>query len=130
MNLFQHINNLFFKKKDVTSEITIDSEFQPYMVTRYLSFYDNSLVEFANETFNKYPQLFDDKAKMYRLYLNLVPKLRYKRITYLSKKKKAVKSKKAVDHYKVFAQNNFMSEREVKMNVEFMDKQNENISRK
>ena len=121
MNLFQHINNLFFKKKDVTNDIAIDSEFQPYMVNRYLSFYDDSLVELTNETVNKYAQLFADKAQLYRLYLNLIPKLRYKRIKYMAKKKKADKKKVTVDHYKVFAQNNFMSEREVKLNVSMIE---------
>ena len=40
-----------------------------------------------NDTMNRYHSLFDDKRQMYKLYLNLLPKVSSKYIRYIKKKK-------------------------------------------
>lgn len=85
--MFNTINHILFDKKgEMTSELL--EEFSPYMVTRYLSFYDNDLLNYANETVNKYSQIFDTDEERFRFFENVVPKLKRKRINYISKKKK------------------------------------------
>ena len=79
---------LFEDKSEITNELL--SEFSPYMVTRYLSFYDKDLLKYANDTLNVYGSLFDTEEETFKFYKNVIPKLKRKRIKYVSKKKKDV----------------------------------------
>lgn len=85
--MFNTINHILFDKKgEMTNELL--EEFSPYMVTRYLSFYDKELLIYANETTNKYAQIFKNNDEQFDFFVNVIPKLKRKRINYHSKKKK------------------------------------------
>ncbi len=77
---------LFDKKGEMTNELL--EEFSPYMVTRYLSFYDDDLLNYANETVNKYNSIFENDEERFRFFENVIPKLKRKRINYISRKRK------------------------------------------
>lgn len=77
---------LFNEKGEMTNELLED--FSPYMVTRYLSFYDNDLLKYANETINKYDAIFENEEERFRFFENVIPKLKRKRIDYISRKRK------------------------------------------
>jgi len=77
---------LFEDKKEITNELI--SEFSPYMTTRYLSFYDKDLLKYANDTLNVYGNLFDTEEETFKFYKNVIPKLKIKKINYISKTKK------------------------------------------
>jgi hypothetical protein len=84
--MFNTINHIIFDKKgEMTNELL--EEFSPYMVTRYLSFYDKDLLNYANETVNKYSSIFETDEERFRFFENVIPKLKQKRIDYISKKK-------------------------------------------
>lgn len=84
--MFNAINHILFDKKgEMTNELL--SEFSPYMVARYLSFYDADLLNYANETVNKYSQIFETDEERFRFFENIVPKLKKKNIKYISKKR-------------------------------------------
>ena len=84
--MFNAINHILFDKKgEMTNELL--EEFSPYMVTRYLSFYDDDLLNYANETVNKYAQIFETEEERFRFFENVIPKLKRKRINYISRKK-------------------------------------------
>jgi hypothetical protein len=76
---------LFGEKSEMTNELL--EEFSPYMVTRYLSFYDKDLLKYANETLNVYGQIFETDEEKFRFFENVIPKLKRKRINYISKSK-------------------------------------------
>lgn len=122
MNFFQLLNCLFYNKKALTDS-NLDSDslqgFVPYMVNRWLSFYDRSKAVFVNETLNKYSYLFDDKNEMFKLYFNLIPQTRFKKIQYV-KKKKEDKEKEA-QGLDVIARNNCISIREVKQYMDIFE---------
>jgi hypothetical protein len=85
--MFNAINHIIFDKKgEMTNELL--EEFSPYMVTRYLSFYDDDLLNYANETVNKYGQIFETEEERFRFFENVIPKLKRKRINYISRKRK------------------------------------------
>ena len=87
--MFNTINHIIFDKKgEMTNELL--EEFSPYMVTRYLSFYDENLLNYANETINKYSSIFETDEERFRFFENVIPKLKRKRINYISKKRKDV----------------------------------------
>lgn len=84
--MFNAINHILFDKKgEMTNELL--EEFSPYMVTRYLSFYDKDLLNYSNETVNRYSQIFDTDEETFRFFENVIPKLKRKNIKYISKKR-------------------------------------------
>ena len=84
--MFNAINHILFEKKgEMTNELL--AEFSPYMVTRYLSFYDGDLLNYANETVNRYSEIFDTDEERFRFFENIIPKLKRKNINYISKRR-------------------------------------------
>jgi hypothetical protein len=116
MTIFQYINSILFSKKKIDMNCDDESQFNLFMLNRWTSMYSKELNEYVNETSNKYWNLFDDKNNQYNYIHNLLPRLKYKRISYIKKIKKDKKEKKEV----VFKPE-FMSEREYKQLVELSD---------
>ena len=90
MNFFQLQNKLFYSNKQDAGYIDQEGEqaFVPFLFNRWLSFYDNNMCVFTNETLNKFSTIFDNKQELYKLYYYLIPRLKWKRISYIKKKKK------------------------------------------
>ena len=90
MNFFQLQNKLFYSKKDDAGVLDAEGEqaFVPFLFNRWLSFYSKELPGFVNETLNKFGGIFDDKQETYKLYYYLIPRLKWKKISYIKKKKK------------------------------------------
>jgi hypothetical protein len=121
MNIFDLIRFLFFKVKNSPREVTEEMSqcFMPYMINRWLSFYDRSQAVLVNETLNKFSNVLSDKSKMYMLYDNIIPRLSYKKITYVKKIKKDKDKESEIENIAMIASNKNISEREVKQYVEF-----------
>jgi hypothetical protein len=121
MNFFDILRTLLFAKKaaeDLCSEGL--QQFSPFMVNRWVSFYDKSKSIFINETFNKFASLFEDKNEMYKLYFNLIPQSKFKKINYIKKKKESQEEDIRVS---VIAKNNMLSKREVLQYIDLIDSQ-------
>lgn len=119
MNFFQLQNKLFYSDKRKKAEY-LDSEgeqaFVPFLFNRWLTMYSKDTVSFVNETLNKYCGIFDtDKQKTYRLYYNLIPRLKFKRINYIKKIKKDKDKQDETDQLKMIAKNKNISVRELEM---------------
>jgi hypothetical protein len=123
MTFFDILKDLFFTRKSNTNpEVNTDTlqMFTPYIVNRWYSFSGKEETIIANETFNKYSSLFDDKHEMYKFYYHLIPSSRFKRISYVKKKKEeAVKEDKDIE---IIAKNKMISQRELKMYMAFLPK--------
>jgi len=113
MNIFQYINSLLFSKKKIDINSDDESQFNLFMLNRWSSMYSKELNEYINETSNKYWNLSDQKLEQYNYLYSLIPKLKYKRITYL---KKIKKEKKVKEDIPIIPE--FYSEREYKQLVE------------
>lgn len=77
--------------EDVSKEIDSEalSEFSPYMVSRYFSFYENGkYIDYLNNTVNKYHNIFKTPEDQYRFFENVIPKVKRKKIQYVKKIKK------------------------------------------
>ena len=125
MNFFQLQNKLFYSNKSKQPE-PLDSEgeqaFVPFLFNRWLTMYSKDTVGFVNETLNKYCGIFDtDKQKTYKLYYNLIPRLKFKRINYIKKLKKDKDKQEEFDQLKIIAKNNNMSVREIEMYTNMLD---------
>ena len=125
MNFFQLQNKLFYSYKSKSAEF-LDSEgeqaFVPFLLNRWLTMYSKQTVSFVNDTLNKYCGVFDtDKQKTYRLYYNLIPRLKFKRINYIKKVKKDKAEQEDLDQLKLIARNKNISVRELKMYRNLLD---------
>lgn len=119
MNIFQIINFILFKRNNITDlDVESQSNFFPYLVNRWISFYSKAHAVFVNETLNKFNDLFEDKNELFKLYNNLTPKVKFKKIEYVKKIKKDEKAKQDDDMIRLFARNNFLSKRELDMYVD------------
>lgn len=123
MNFFQLQNKLFYSKKANAGVLDQEGEqtFVPFLINRWLSFYNKNMTIFANETFNKYSTIFDDKQRVYRLYYHLIPRLKFKRITYIKKQKKDTEDNSDLI---LIAKNKNISVRELKEYVDLQDNLN------
>lgn len=123
MNFFQIQNKLFYSKKDDAGFLDQEGEsaFVPFLLNRWLSFYSKDTPHFVNETLNRYTGLFEDKQQLYRLYYNLIPRLKFKRIQYI---KKVKKDKEEEVDYALFAKSNNISIRELKQYVDLQQTNN------
>lgn len=123
MTFFDMISNLFFNRKDQTTSLDTESQthFIPFLLNRWFSFYDKDRCVLANETINRYNSLFEDKGDLYKLYLNFLPKLKYKKIEYIKKKKE---EKEEVESFNIslIAKNNNISKRELLLYIDLCDK--------
>ena len=117
MNFFQLQNKLFYSKKDKAEDLDTEGEqaFVPFLFNRWLSFYNNDMSVFTNETFNKFSTIFDDKQQAYRLYYYLIPRLKWKKIKYIKKKKREAEEE---ENLELIAKNKNISKRELLQYVE------------
>lgn len=117
MTFFEILRALFFVKSKNNEEINNDSlaQFTPYMVNRWLSFYDNNKTIFVNETLNKFCALFEDKNETYKFYNNLIPQSKFKKINYIKKNKEKVEEDSTIS---VIARNNMLSTREIQTYID------------
>jgi oligoribonuclease NrnB/cAMP/cGMP phosphodiesterase (DHH superfamily) len=116
MNFFDILKALLFdKKKEERPDADTLQSFTPYMVNRWLSFYDKTKAVFVNETLNKFSSIFDNKEDQYELYSNLIPRSKFKRISYIKKKKEITEEDENIS---VISKNNMLSKREVQMYVD------------
>lgn len=120
MNFFDLLRKLVFSKKTNAEDLDYEGlqAFVPYMLNRWVSFYDKSQAVFVNETFNRFTGLFDDKNEHYKLYHYLLPTCKYKKITYVKKKKE--KEEKEDTNIPILARNQMISQREVSMYLDFI----------
>jgi hypothetical protein len=106
MNFFDILKSLLFdKKKEERPDADTLQSFTPYMINRWLSFYDKTKAVFVNETLNKFSSIFDNKEDQYELYSNLIPRSKFKRISYTKKKKEVTEEDENIG---VLSKNNML----------------------
>jgi hypothetical protein len=89
MQIFEYIKNILFFKKEYVQENTEDiKQYNIYMVNRWISMNDSESANMINETTNKRNYLDNDRDMHYKLLLNIIPKQKYKKITYIKKEEK------------------------------------------
>jgi len=116
MTIFDIINDILFTKKGILQTIDQESEFQPYMVNRWLSMYSPFVAKHSN-IIGKYLSVFDNKKDLYNLFKAVFPKVSYKKISYIKKVKE--NKQEEDENIKLVARNLEMSEREIKEYVDF-----------
>ena len=111
-NIFSFINDILFKKKgDVLDNIDTESEYNPYMINRWISMYSPQMSILINSTTNKYYSIFDTKKGNYRFLVSFLPKSRPYRIIYIKKASK--ESDDSTEVINTLSKNLELSKREI-----------------
>lgn len=119
MNIFQQLDDIIAKKENrLANNVEDESDFQPFLVQRWLSMYSAPYAEIVNVSSNQLWRSMEDKQMWNKLFISVIPSGRNKRIKYIKKAKK--KSAKAPDAQivKFLAERLELSQREVKMYID------------
>lgn len=88
MNVFDFINNILFDKKEQPNETQDEeSEFNGYMVNRWISMYSPSMSIIVNNSTNWLYSIFQTKQEYYKFLLKIIPQVRRRYIRYIKKVK-------------------------------------------
>lgn len=82
---FEHIANIINTKEQIT--LNTADEFIPYMTQRWISMISPEIAYVLNETTNVSWGAMQDKQMWYDYFLTVVPKLGYKKLSYIKKTK-------------------------------------------
>ena len=117
MTIFDIIGDLLFTKKgNCLNTVDQESEFQPYIVNRWLSMYSSDTAKHSN-ILNKYLGIFESKKDLYNLFKAVFPKVPYKKINYIKKVKEAKTEQD--ENIVLIAKNLELSEREITQYIAF-----------
>jgi len=120
MTIFDILNSvLFTKNKNCLATQDEESAFIPYMVNRWSSMYSPS-VALKSNILNKYLAVFEEKKSLYSLFLNVLPKVKAKRINYFKKQKE--QQSELDEKLPLVAKNMELSQREIQSYIAFSKK--------
>ena len=119
MTIFDIIGDLLFTKKgNCLNTVDEESDFQPYIVNRWLSMYSADTAKHSN-ILNKYLGIFENKKELYNLFKDVFQKVPYKKISYIKKVKEAKTEQD--ENIKLIAKNLELSEREISQYIAFLN---------
>jgi len=121
MGIFDYINDILYNKSGkVLAKKEFESDFQPYMIQRWLSMHSSINVRILAASTNKLYNAVTDKEQWYKLFLCTIPRSKYTRFSYIKKKKveKTAKQTNVDLAIEVIAQEKQISKREVREYIE------------
>ena len=114
--MFDSINKILYKPQG--SEVFVDDDkFSPFMIQRWGSMHSTPIALIINQTSNRYWSVMKNDEMWYKFFHAVIPKVQFKRINYI-KKKKAETVKKKDDRIQKVAAHLEISTREVSQYVE------------
>lgn len=117
--IFNFIDSVLFTKKKLNTINEGETQFNLYMLNRWGSMYSSDVAYIINETSNKYGKLFQTKEEQYQFVLNMLPKVKKKRINYIKKTKE--EPKKEDNDIALIAKAMEMSKRELEQNIKLLE---------
>lgn len=120
--IFNYIDSVLFNKKRVNNINEGETQFNLFMVNRWCSMYSSDLVKILNETSNVYGKTFLTKQEQYDFLLNILPKVKKKKINYIKKNKEEKKEENTeIENIAKFSE---LSKREVNSYIEMLEELN------
>lgn len=117
--MFDYLNKVLFKTKGPdTSNIQESEEFIPFMIQRWGSMHSPEIANLINETSNRHWPALSDKEMWFNYMHGIIPNCRFKRISYIKKKKDTEEKAKNKDNVNKVANNLEISSREVNQYIE------------
>ena len=86
MNVFDLIRDVIAQKKGTLLDDPDNAiAFKPYLMQRWVSFFNNGFAKLANESSNRLYPVFGQKEMWYKFFLVVIPKMRFHKIRYIKK---------------------------------------------
>lgn len=117
--IFSYIDSVLFSKKKLNTINEGETQFNLYMLNRWCSMYSSDIAQILNETTNKYGKLFQTKQEQYDFILNMLPRVKKKRLNYIKKVKE--ETKKEDTELALIAKAMEMSKRELEETIKFLE---------
>ena len=117
--IFNFIDSVLFTKKKLNTINEGETQFNLYMLNRWCSMYSSDISQIINETTNRYGKLFQTKQEQYEFILNMLPRVKKKRINYIKKTKE--EPKKEDNEIHLIAKAMEMSKRELEQNIKLLE---------
>lgn len=117
--IFNFIDSVLFTKKKLNTINEGETQFNLYMLNRWCSMYSSDIAQILNETTNKYGKLFQTKQEQYDFILNMLPRVKKKRLNYIKKVKE--ETKKEDTELALIAKAMEMSKRELEENIKLLE---------
>ena len=129
MNIFDILNDVLFTKKgNLLKNVDEESEFNNYMINRWVSMHSPSLAVVINNTTNWLWSVFETKQEYYKFISTVIPRVFRKRIHYI-KKTKPDDTPKQVENIELLAKRLELSQREIKYYYEYSSKHSTSSAR-
>lgn len=123
MTIFDCLNDILFtKKRSLLKNIDDESSFNQYMINRWISMHSPGMANIINSTANWLYSAFETKQQYYKFITTVIPKVPFKRIHYIKKKKPEDNDK--IDNIELIAKRLELSQREIKSYYEFSQQSN------
>lgn len=117
--MFNIIQDVLYKKDgDQLQNVDSESDFVPYMIGRWCSMHSPEVATIINSTTNRLWSICQTKQEWYSFYLNVLPKVRFKRIEYIKKPKTDKEKAEDIAAIRFLAARLELSMREVKYFVD------------
>lgn len=113
MTIFDCLNDILFTKRGkLLQNIDDEVNFNQYMINRWSSMYSPAMATLINNTTNWLYNTFETKQQYYRFVSRVFPKLNFKRIHYIKKKKP--EDSVELENVPILARRLEISQREIK----------------
>lgn len=113
MTIFDILNSLLHTKKDLDLNVEDEQMFNMFMVNRWCSMYSKDVATIINSVTNQnIGGMFDTKREQFTFMQHLLPRVKFKRIGYIKKKKEA-KTEES-ENLQYLAKSRELSVREIK----------------
>lgn len=112
MTIFDFLNDILFTKKDKFTNVDDESQYNQYLVNRWVSMYSPECALYINNTVNWLYSVFDNKRDHYKFLKSILPRVRYRHIPYIKKVK--VDKEEKDNNIELLAKSLELSQSEVK----------------
>jgi hypothetical protein len=124
MTIFDCLNAILFDK-DKSNFYAEESDFNMFMVNRWITMYSPDMAKIINETSNKYIQTLTTKEAQFEFLFNLIPKLKRKHLSYIKRKKETSSNDEDINYVEMIANKLEISQREVKNYMDNLEQSNQ-----
>lgn len=118
--IFDQLNDLLFtKERKCMDNVDHESDYNPYMINRWISMYSPELAHVINNTVNWTYQVFETKSEHYNFLHTVIPRVNRKRINYIKKTKRDKESEPEHD-VNMLAKSMELSQREIQTMLDML----------
>lgn len=117
--MFEHLNDILFHKRgDKLDNVDHETDYNPYMINRWVSMYSDETCQVVNATANWLHPVFETKTEHYKFMTQILPVYKKRFIQYIKRSKQDQDVDRDEQNVDLLANGLELSTREVKYLLE------------